>query len=92
MHHAIDETGQRSSAFTAFLPPSLAKARKRNLHICARTTVMRIEVTNKNGVVAAEGVWIKSAKASQASRFIRARREVILSAGPIGSPHVLQLR
>lgn len=93
MHYTIDKSGQRSSTLTAFLPSSLAKARKRNLHICTRTVVKRIEVTNHEGSVAAEGVWIQgTAGAASIHRFVRARREVILSAGPMGSPQMLLLR
>lgn len=93
MHYTIDKSGQRSSTLTAFLPSSLTNSRKHNLHICTRTVVRRIEVTNHDGALTADGVWIQgTAGAAPIHRFVRARREVILSAGPMGSPQMLQLR
>ncbi|KAF8216592.1 alcohol oxidase [Mycena galopus ATCC 62051] len=92
IHYSIDRKGQRCSTFAAFLPRTLAKSRVERLHICPNTIVRRIELTNLNrGMLKAEGVWVQSKNAATPPRLIRARKEIILCAGPIGSPHLLQL-
>lgn len=94
MHYNIDSKGRRSSTLSAFLPSHLAKERKERLHICTRTAVVRIGIIGETaGDLAAEGVWIQNANNPlDTPRFIRAKREVIVSAGPIGSPQILMLR
>ncbi|KAH7917272.1 alcohol oxidase [Leucogyrophana mollusca] len=90
MHYTIDSSGRRSSTLTAFLPAELMKARKQHLHLCTGAIVQQVEITNKTGGASAEGIWLQSEK-SLSSRFVRARREVILTAGPISSPQILML-
>lgn len=87
----IDKWGQRSSTLTAFLTPQLAHERRNRLHICTNTIVERIEISKSTDGLAAEGVLITDTK-GQNTRLVKARREVILSAGAIFSPHVLMLR
>ncbi|KAJ7126374.1 GMC oxidoreductase [Mycena crocata] len=91
LHYSIDSNGHRASTFKAFLPYELAQSRKQRLHICIDTLVRRIELVNNSGTVRAEGVWIQPKRAPTPSRLIRARKEVISCAGPIGSPHLLML-
>ncbi|KAK7691578.1 hypothetical protein QCA50_004977 [Cerrena zonata] len=92
MHFIIDDQGKRSSTFTAFLSRDVAESRKDYLHICTFAQVQKI-VTNKvSGEIVAEGVSVQAANGSGPSRFIRARREVILCSGAISSPHILLLR
>ena len=73
--------GWRSSAATAFLRPAM---RRENLKVVTGAQVTRIlfEGIRANGVE-----WSKSGQIEQAS----AEREVILSAGAIQSPQILQL-
>lgn len=85
LHYSIDSNGHRASTFKAFLPYELAQSRKQRLHICIDTLVRRIELVNNSGTVRAEGVWIQPKRAPTPSRLIRARKEVISCAGPIGS-------
>lgn len=92
MHFTIDQNGCRSSTLTAFLPISIVKARQNHLAICTGTLVNRVEVGNKNGQIIAEGIWVQALDVPGTSRLVRARREVILAAGPINSPHILMLR
>ncbi|XP_045203916.2 glucose dehydrogenase [FAD, quinone]-like [Mercenaria mercenaria] len=55
-----------------------------NLHISLRSFVTKIQITNKH----AEGVfYIKDGR----KRYVKARKEIILSAGAINSPHLLML-
>ncbi|KAJ6515062.1 GMC oxidoreductase, partial [Mycena vitilis] len=91
IHYSIDRWGRRCSTFSAFLPRSLANSRAHRLHICPNTLVRSIEVASspKNRTLRAEGVWVQAKNVTP--RLIRARKEIILCAGPIGSPHLLLL-
>ncbi|KAJ6576562.1 alcohol oxidase [Mycena vulgaris] len=91
MHYSIDQRGQRCSTFAAFLPVNLAKNRAQRLHICTNTVAHHIEFTENSGALKAEGVWIQPKNSTIPARLIRARKEVILCAGPIGTPHLLLL-
>jgi choline dehydrogenase len=73
--------GRRMSAASAYLRPAL---RRPNLRVETEALTLRIELDGKR----ATGVVIH-----QHGRFrrVRARREVVLAAGAIGSPHLLQL-
>ena len=74
--------GRRCSAAVAFLKP----ARNRpNLRIMTRAQTTRIEIRDGR----ATGVHFINAEGK--ARFARARAEIVLSAGAIGSPHVLML-
>jgi choline dehydrogenase-like flavoprotein len=73
--------GQRVSASRAFLAPV---RHRRNLHIATETDVLGIEFDG----LTATGVRTQS---KSGVRTIKARREVILSAGAIHSPKLLQL-
>ena len=78
--------GKRWSAADAFLKPVLARP---NLTLITRAQVERIPVQTQDGVKRASGVEVRLNGA--ASRYIAAKREVILSAGAIGSPQILEL-
>jgi choline dehydrogenase-like flavoprotein len=73
--------GRRWSAADAWLRPAL---RRKNLTVRTRSTALRVvtEAGRATGVVVA---------GEQGTTTIRARREVILSAGAIGSPQLLML-
>lgn len=86
--------GKRSSTYAAFL----ANERSRpNLHIATRALVEKVLIDNAKRAYA---VQYNSALLSKASpnvdrdarrRVVRARKEIILSAGAIGSPQILLL-
>lgn len=78
VYHINTRNGERCSSARAFLRPALARP---NLVLRTETQVSRIlfEETTATGVLLADG-----------SRFA-AGHEVILSAGAIGSPHLLQV-
>ncbi|RYP69135.1 hypothetical protein DL769_005360 [Monosporascus sp. CRB-8-3] len=78
---------QRSFSVNAYLEPALDRA---NLTVLTSTTVTRI-VLKKTGPedVIAEGVQITTS--DRLSRVITARKEVILAAGAINSPRLLEL-
>ncbi|MDJ0389070.1 GMC family oxidoreductase N-terminal domain-containing protein [Roseomonas sp. E05] len=73
--------GRRVSAATAFLRPAL---RRPNLRVETHAQAVRIEL---------EGRRATAVVFRQGGRLLRAtaRREVVLAAGAIGSPHLLQL-
>lgn len=71
----------RQSTATAFLRPAL---RRRNLRVI--TAAQALQITKTDG--RATGVIVE---ARGARRWIRARAELVLAAGAIGTPHLLQL-
>ncbi len=73
--------GKRFSAAKAFLTPVRGRA---NLDVLPATDVLRVEFTGTTTT----GVSLKNAAGT---RSVAARREVILSAGAIQSPKLLQL-
>ncbi|HEY4827468.1 MAG TPA: GMC family oxidoreductase N-terminal domain-containing protein, partial [Solirubrobacteraceae bacterium] len=82
MFQVNQRDGRRWSAADAFLRPAL---KRRNLEVMTRTRVLRVELEGDRAV----GVRITSSRRRE--RSIRAEREVILSAGAIGSPQLLLL-
>ncbi|WP_434053162.1 MAG: GMC family oxidoreductase N-terminal domain-containing protein [Roseibium sp.] len=78
VYHINTRNGERCSSARAFLRPVLAR---RNLVLRTDAQVSRIllEGNTANGVLLASG------------ERVAARHEVILSAGAIGSPHLLQV-
>ena len=73
--------GRRESMATAFLKPVRSRA---NLQVLTGAMVRRVVIEDGRAV----GVEIQD---EAGRRTIRARREVILSGGAIGSPQILQL-
>ena len=78
--------GVRWSATKAFLRPALSRT---NLTVETHVHVERVAVETREGVRRATGVHARGRAGEQ--RLFRARREVILAAGSIGSPQLLQL-
>ena len=79
--------GSRCSTAKAFLRP--IRLRK-NLHVALHAQVAKIVVdsTGRDGAPRARAIqFMRNGK----SHMVRARREIILSAGAIGSPHLLML-
>ena len=75
---------RRVSTARAFLNP--AKSRP-NLEVKTNTLVCRVVVENKKAL----GVELKGKGNQSNKNYISANREVIISAGAINSPHLLQL-
>ena len=73
--------GMRSSTGVEFLSNT---ADRDNLHIALRSHVAKIEIKDKK----ATGVYVIR---DGRKFFIRARKEIVLSAGAIGSPQILML-
>lgn len=86
---AVDDKGRRVDSCTAYLTPVIDGACKRNLRLVQDATVTRILFKGKK----ATGVeYVKSSDKSLRNRkTASASREVLISAGPFGSPKLLQL-
>jgi choline dehydrogenase len=78
--------GSRWSATKAFLRPIEHRA---NLAVMTNAQVRRVRVETRDGRRRATGVQLR--QSDQHGRTIAARREVVLAAGAIGSPQILQL-
>jgi len=79
--------GKRSSTYHAYLEGE-AEARP-NLTIITGGLVTRVVLDGNGETLAATGIEYRDAAGNQ--HVLRATREVILSAGAIGSPHILML-
>jgi choline dehydrogenase len=73
--------GSRWSAADAWLRPAMSR---KNLTVRSKTQVLRVEIDHGR----ATGVWVQGPAGPE---LVRAHREVILSAGAIGSPQLLML-
>lgn len=79
--------GQRSSSATSYLAPQFAS--RKNLHVLLRAQVARVISTTKNkGQPTFNTVEFMDGTGGSMQR-VRAMKEIILSGGSIGSPHVL---
>jgi choline dehydrogenase len=78
--------GVRWSATKAFLRPI---QHRQNLTVITDAHVRRVLIESRDGKLRATGVELHPA--DQHGRKIAARREVVLAAGAIGSPQILQL-
>lgn len=79
--------GKRSSTYHAYLEGE-AEARP-NLTIITGALVTRVLLEGEGEALAATGIEYRDATSTH--HVVRAKREVILSAGAIGSPHILML-
>jgi choline dehydrogenase len=77
----VSRRGRRASSYQAFLKPAMKRA---NLTVLLDTLVERVEIVDGR----ATGVRVRTA---EGSRSIAATREVIVSAGALQSPKLLQL-
>ncbi|KAI0044364.1 GMC oxidoreductase [Auriscalpium vulgare] len=88
----IDSDGRRHSTFDAFLPHGVAAARAARLKICTGAVVQTLHFDQAEGKPRVDGVFLEQEDAEFGKRFFaRARREVIVCSGAIGSPQVLLL-
>ncbi|QJR16028.1 GMC family oxidoreductase [Usitatibacter palustris] len=83
--HVNQRSGRRWSATKAWLRPALARS---NLTLQMNAHVTRIRIATSDGVRRATGIEYR---VGGEARFAAARQSVILAAGAIGSPQLLQL-
>lgn len=91
---AEDTKYHRHSTDRAFLPAKLARERQAHLKICTDSLVTRVELVTEGEDVRATGVHFEATNSRKAWKryFAKARREVVLCGGALGSPQVLMLR
>ena len=82
MYQVFQKDGRRWSAADAFLRPAMARE---NLEVITGATVLGLELQGNR----ATGVRYRRRRGGETT--VRPEREVILSAGAIGSPQILQL-
>lgn len=89
----IDRQMHRHSTFDAYLPDDIAGLRSSRLKICTGTVVNSLDVQRAGDKLKVRGVWLEPETTGSKRRYyVRARREVILCSGTIGSPQLLLLR
>jgi len=80
------QRGRRQNTYQAFIEPV---RHRENLAVLTDAEVQRIRLVQVDGQLRASGIDVRIAGSEP--RFLEAQREVILSAGAIGSPQLLQL-
>ncbi len=89
---AIDKKDRRVDSCTAYLKPVVNGTCKHNLRLIQGVTATRILLDEHRNKRATGVEYVRSFDKGLKNRMIiRAKREVILSAGPFGSPKLLQL-
>lgn len=81
IYNVTQKEGKRLSSYRAFLHPHLGRS---NLTVLTDCTVNKLLIENHT----VKGVLITESSGNQ-QRSVMCRREVILSAGSVGSPHIL---
>ena len=94
-----DRCFHRASTYLAFLPPKLTQQRKSRLKICTNSIVMRLNFEQITDSVfgqrlIARGVHFEATnpRSAEFTYFAKAKKEIILCAGALGSPQILMLR
>jgi choline dehydrogenase len=82
MFQVTQKDGKRFSAADAYLRPAMSRP---NLEVRSGVMVLGVELEGKRAV----GARVRKGRGG--SEVLRAGQEVLLSAGAIGSPHLLQL-
>ncbi|KAJ7350795.1 alcohol oxidase [Mycena albidolilacea] len=88
LDEAIDDSLRRVSSYNTFLPAELAYDRHQRLKICTKAVATRIEFEDG---VAVGVVFESSDKSIPGTFYARARKEIVVCSGAIGSPQLLLL-
>lgn len=91
---AVDKNGRNVNSCDAYLSPALEGACVNNLKLMQSVTVTKILLEEEHGEHVARGVEFSGMDndgTCTAKQSIHARVGVVLSAGPFGSPRLLQL-
>lgn len=90
---AINQGGNRVSAFNVYLNRQLALQRRKRLTICTGALVSRLDLDGQMGIV--RGVYVQQAREkpgdSSKDYFVKASSEVIICSGAISTPQILDL-
>ncbi|KIP06969.1 hypothetical protein PHLGIDRAFT_30220 [Phlebiopsis gigantea 11061_1 CR5-6] len=91
-HQTVDQSGNRSSTYRAYLPQDFALAHKDHLHICTNTIARKVELSRtEDGSLRATGVILQATSPGAPSLHVSARKEVILACGALVTPQILML-
>ncbi|KAJ9609393.1 hypothetical protein H2200_005720 [Cladophialophora chaetospira] len=82
--------GERSSAYSAYLRPAL-NAQRPNLYVLVNTQATKLIQTGSNSVTPVFRAALLSQGPNSTTYRVNATKEIILSAGVIGTPALLQL-
>lgn len=90
--HTIDKHSRRISTFDAFSPPHVWQ--RPNLTVCADVIVDSVDFEETPDGPRAVGVRLEYGDLTKASKsfYVKARHEIIVSGGSIGSSQLLMLR
>lgn len=86
---AIDESMRRVSSYHAFLPAQVAQDRRERLKVCTNAVATRIDF---DANVAVGVVFEPTDETKIQTFYARARKEVVVCCGALGSPQLLLLR
>ncbi|KAJ7205277.1 hypothetical protein GGX14DRAFT_368194 [Mycena pura] len=91
LQYTIAADGSRHSSFRAYLPQSFATSMKHRLHISTRAVAAKLAFSSlTDGRLRADSVEVISIDGRD-HRRVKARREIILACGALGTPKVLLL-
>ncbi|KAK7001504.1 FAD/NAD-P-binding domain-containing protein [Favolaschia claudopus] len=96
MKYTLSADGPRLSSFRAYLPKDYVNSTA-NLHICTEAIVSKIGFSVGKGKDGEEGLRAESVEIhapkgdGDITRVVKARREIVLACGALGSPKVLLL-
>ncbi|KAJ7192269.1 alcohol oxidase [Mycena pura] len=85
---AIDESMRRVSSYHAFLPAQAAQERRERLKVCTNAVATRIDF---DANVAVGVVFEPTDETKVQTFYARARKEVVVCCGALGSPQLLLL-
>lgn len=92
----MDENGRRHSTFDAFIPRQVASSRT-NLYVCTEVLVTKLDIQHTREGPRAVGVLFQrdlreGVVQTTPQYHAVAKREIVLCAGAIANPQLLQLR
>lgn len=89
----VSDRGERQSANRAFLPARVARDRRQRLKICINTIAGKLEFETEGEKLRVTGVHFRSGTSKTDKCFYaKARKEVVVCSGWLGSPQLLMLR
>ncbi|KAF8189769.1 hypothetical protein K438DRAFT_1832072 [Mycena galopus ATCC 62051] len=85
---AIDESMRRVSSYHTFLPAHVAQDRRERLKVCTNAVATRVDF---DGNVAVGVVFEPTDETRDQTFYARAKKEVVICCGALGSPQLLLL-
>lgn len=93
IHQTVEQSGNRSSTYRAYLSKEFVLAHVDELHICTNTIVRKVEcIRTADGGLRATGVILQSVRPGSSTLNVVAKKEVIIACGALRTPQILMLR